>query len=98
MVSGGCIISGALVRNSLLFSNVRVEEHTTIESTVVLPDVIIGKNCDINHAIIDRGCEIPDGMIVGKNNEEDSKRFFVSPKGVVLITPEMLGQQIHQVK
>lgn len=98
LVSGGCIISGAKVHNSLLFSNVRVEEHTTIESTVVLPDVIIGKNCDINHAIIDRGCEIPDGMIVGKNDEEDSKRFFVSPKGVVLITPEMLGQEIHQVK
>lgn len=98
LVSGGCIISGAKVHNSLLFSNVRVEEYATIESTVVLPDVIIGKNCDINHAIIDRGCEIPDGMIVGKNNEEDRKRFFVSPKGVVLITPEMLGQQIHQVK
>lgn len=97
LVSGGCIISGAKINNSLLFSNVRVEEHSRIESTVVLPNVTIGRNCDINHAIIDRGCEIPDGMIIGKDEEEDRKRFFISPKGVVLVTPEMLGQQIHQV-
>ena len=97
LVSGGCIISGAKIDNSLLFSNVRVEEHSTIESTVVLPDVTIGKNCDINHAVIDRGCEIPDGMTIGKDEEDDRKRFFISPKGVVLVTPEMLGQQIHQV-
>lgn len=98
LVSGGCIISGAKIHNSLLFSNVRVEEYTTIDNTVVLPDVTIGKNCIINHAIIDRGCEIPDGMVIGKDNKEDSERFYVSPKGVVLITPDMLGQEIHQVK
>ena len=97
LVSGGCIISGAKIHDSLLFSNVRVEEYSNIESTVVLPDVTIGKNCDINHAVIDRGCEIPDGMVIGKDDEEDRKRFFISPKGVVLVTPEMLGQKLHQV-
>jgi glucose-1-phosphate adenylyltransferase len=76
---------------------VLVEECSKIESSVILPDVTIGKNCSINHAVIDRGCEIPDGMIIGKDNEEDSKRFHVSPKGVVLVTPDMLGQKIHQV-
>jgi glucose-1-phosphate adenylyltransferase len=97
LVSGGCIISGAKVQHSLLFSNVCVEEYSNIESSVILPDVTIGKNCSINHAVIDRGCEIPDGMVIGENSEEDKQRFYVSPKDVVLVTPEMLGQKIHQV-
>jgi glucose-1-phosphate adenylyltransferase len=97
LVSGGCIISGAEVQHSLLFSNVHVDEHSKIDSSVILPDVTIGKNCYINHAIVDRGCEIPDGMIIGKDIGEDNKRFHVSPKGIVLVTPEMLGQKIHQV-
>ena len=98
MVSGGCIISGALVRRSLLFSNVTVDSYTTIESSLVLPDVTIGKNCKINNAIIDKGCEIPDGMVVGHDVEADSERFYVSPKGIVLVTPEMLGQEIRHVR
>lgn len=97
MVSGGCIISGATVNHSLLFSNVVVEEKSEIDSTVVLPDVTIGKNCSISHAIIDRHCRIPDGMKIGFNQDEDKKRFHVSPNGVVLVTPEMLGQYIHHV-
>ena len=98
MVSGGCIISGALVRRSLLFSNVTVSSYTTIESSVVLPDVTIGKNCEINNAIIDKGCSIPDGTIIGHNIEDDNERFYVSPKGVVLVTPDMLGQEFHHVR
>ena len=61
MVSGGCIISGATVRESLLFSNVRVDERSLIERSVILPDVRIGKNCTSSNAIVDEGCEIPDG-------------------------------------
>lgn len=98
MVSGGCIISGAHVCHSLLFSNVMVEDYSTVDSSVILPDVVIGKNCKINHAIIDKGCEIPDGTVIGHDNEEDEKRFHVTPKGVVLVTPEMLGQVIHYVR
>lgn len=98
MVSGGCIISGAHVCHSLLFSNVTVEEYSTIDSSVILPDVVVGKNCKINHAIIDKGCEIPDGTIIGHDNEEDKKRYHITPKGVVLVTPEMLGQVIHYVR
>jgi glucose-1-phosphate adenylyltransferase len=97
LVSGGCIISGATIRHSLLFSNVCVEEHSEVDSTVVLPDVTIGKNCRILHAIIDRNCQIPDGMQIGVDQDEDKKRFFVSPEGIVLVTPEMLGQFIHHV-
>lgn len=98
MVSGGCIISGAHVRCSLLFSNVTVASYTTIESSVVLPDATIGKNCKINHAIIDKGCEIPEGTIIGYDDEADKERFYVSPKGVVLVTPDMLGQEFHHVR
>jgi len=98
MVSGGCIISGAIVRKSLLFSNVTIASYSTIESSVVLPDVNIGKNCQINNAIIDKGCEIPDGTIIGHDEEADKERFYVSPKGVVLVTPEMLGQELRHVR
>jgi len=98
MVSGGCIISGAHIRRSLLFSNVSVSSYTTIESSVVLPDVTIGKNCQIKNAIIDKGCEILEGTVIGQNVEDDKKRFYVSPKGVVLVTPDMLGQEIHHVR
>lgn len=98
MVSGGCIISGALVRHSLLFSNVTVDDYSKVDSSVVLPDVSIGKNCQISHAVIDKGCDIPDGMVIGINTEEDKKRFFVSPNGVVLVTPDMLGQYLHHVR
>ena len=98
MVSGGCIISGAHVKRSLLFSNVSVSSYTRIESSVVLPDVTIGKNCHIKNAIIDKGCEILEGTIIGLNKEDDQNRFFVSPKGVVLVTAEMLGQEIHHVR
>ena len=98
MVSGGCIISGSLVRHSLLFSNVRINSYCTVENSVVLPDVNIGRKCRINKAVIDRGCEIPPGTIIGEDHEQDAKRFHVSPDGVVLITPEMLGQVLNYVR
>ena len=95
MVSGGCVISGAEVRHSLLFSNVRVNSYSKVKDSVVLPQVNIGRNCRINKAIIDRGCKIPEGTVIGENLDEDRKRFYVSPGGVVLITPDDLGQPIH---
>lgn len=98
MVSGGCIISGAHIQSSLLFSNVTVDNYTTIDSSVVLPDVTIGKNCNINHAVIDKYCQIPDGTVIGKNEKDDNQRFYVSPTGVVLVTPEMFGQVVHYVR
>jgi len=92
MVAGGCIVSGAVVRHSLLFSQVNVHSYATVEDSVVLPDVDIGRNCQIRNALIDRGCRIPEGTRIGFDPDQDRKRFYVSPKGVVLITPEMLGQ------
>ncbi len=98
MVSGGCIISGATVRNSLLFSNVRVNSYSLVEDSVLLPDVDIGRNCVIKRAVIDRGCRIPKGLVVGEDPKLDAKRFYVTSEGVVLITRDMLGQERNYVR
>lgn len=95
-VSGGCIICGAVVRHSLLFSNVRVDSHAAVTDSVVLPDVVIERDCRIRRAVIDQGCQLPPGTIVGESAEEDARRFHVTPRGVVLVTAEMLGQQPHR--
>ncbi|MFZ2313843.1 MAG: glucose-1-phosphate adenylyltransferase, partial [Methylobacter sp.] len=89
---------GSKVRHSLLFSNVRVNSYTTLQDTIVLPEVNIGRHCRITRAIIEKGCEIPEGTIVGENRAEDEKRFYVSPGGVVLVTPDMLGLRRHYVR
>jgi glucose-1-phosphate adenylyltransferase len=90
MVSGGCIISGAVVRESLLFSDVRIEERTSIHRSVILPHTEIGRGCAISGAIIDEGCEVPDGTRIGLEREADAQRFHVTEKGVVLVTLDML--------
>ena len=90
MVSGGCIISGAMVRESLLFSDVRVDEGSSIQSSIILPHVEIGRGCVIRGAIVDEGCEIPDGMTIGMDRAADATRFHVTDKGVVLVTADML--------
>ena len=95
VVSGGCIISGATLRRSLCFSNVRVHSYSEIEDSVILPDVKIGRHCQIRKAIIDRGCEVPEGTIIGHSRDDDLARGFrVSDKGVVLVTREMLGLKV----
>ncbi len=98
MVSGGCIISGSVVRNSLLFSNVRLNSYSEINDSVILPDVEIGRHCRITKAIIDRGCKIPEGTHIGQDPQADAERFEISPGGVVLVTPEMLGQVLNYVR
>ena len=95
MVSGGCIISGATLRRSICFSNVRVHSYSEIEDSVLLPDVEVQRNCRIRKAIIDRGCIVPEGTTIGHSREEDLARGFrVSEKGVVLVTREMLGLKV----
>jgi glucose-1-phosphate adenylyltransferase len=98
MVSGGCVISGAKVRHSLLFSNVRVNSFTTVEDSIILPDANIGRHCRITKTIIEKGCEVPEGTIIGENPEEDKKKYHVSAGGVVLVTPDMLGQKLRYVR
>lgn len=98
MVSGGCIISGSKVSHSLLFSNVRVNSYSLIEDSVILPDVIIGQNCVIKNAVIDKGTEIADGTSIGVDPKEDAKLYRVSEKGIVLVTPDMIGPKKHYVR
>ncbi len=92
-VSGGCIVSGANLRKSLLFSNVQVNCFTDIEQSILLPDVVVGRHCKIRKAIIDRGCHVPEGMEIGVDHDHDrANGFRVTDKGVVLVTRGMLGQ------
>ncbi len=96
MVSGGCVISGAQIKRSLLFSNVKVHSYAEILDSVILPDVDIGQHARINKAIIDRGCTIEQGMVIGEDHEADKKRGFrITEQGVVLVTPDMLHQSTH---
>jgi glucose-1-phosphate adenylyltransferase len=96
MVSGGCVISGATVRHSLLFSDCRVRSYSLVTDSVILPSVEIGRNCRVHKAIIDRGAVLPEGTIIGMNAEEDLARDFrVTGSGLTLVTPEMLGQDLH---
>jgi len=95
LVSGGCLITGSTVRHSVLFSNVRVHSYSVVEDSVILPDVEIRHNCTIKRCVIDKGTVIPEGTVIGVNPEDDAKRFYVSENGIVLVTPEMLGQNMH---
>jgi glucose-1-phosphate adenylyltransferase len=90
LVSGGCIISGAHVRRSVLFSKVRLHSYATIEEAVLLPEVDVGRHCKLRKVVVDNGCIIPEGMQIGFDAEEDKKRFFRTDSGVVLVTKDML--------
>ena len=89
LVSGGCIVSGSVYR-SLLFSQVRVHSYSQVEWSVLLPNVTVGRGARLTRVIADRGCVIPDGMVVGEDAQLDGQRFFRSPSGITLITREML--------
>ena len=88
-VSAGCILSGS-VHNSLLFSNCRVHSYTQIHGAVLLPEVQVGRNVRLTKVVVDRGCRIPDGLVVGEDPDDDARRFYRSEGGVTLITPRML--------
>jgi glucose-1-phosphate adenylyltransferase len=91
MVSGGCIISGAHVARSLLFSSVRVNSWAQTCEAVLLPEVQVGRHARLNKVIVDRGCWIPDGLVIGEDPELDAQRFYRSEGGVALVTAEMLS-------
>jgi glucose-1-phosphate adenylyltransferase len=98
LVSGGCLISGSCVTNSVLFSDVRVHSYCDIQGSVILPKVTVNRNVIMKNVVIDRGCNIPEGMQIGVDLALDAKRFYVSEKGIVLVTPDMLGQDLYRVK
>ena len=92
LVSGGCIISGAAVSRSLLFTGARVHSYSIIHEAVLLPYSQIGRGVRIKKAVIDSGVVIPDGLVVGEDPELDAKRFRRTEGGVTLITQPMLDK------
>ncbi len=96
LISAGCIISGARVKRSIIFFGCRIESYSLVKDCVILPKVSIGKNCRITRAVIDKASSIPDGTVIGEDLEEDAKRFHVTKEGIVLVTPEMLGQDLYR--
>ncbi len=92
LVSGGDIISGGQVRRSILFSDVRVEANALVEDSVILPNVVIGSGVTLKRVIVDRGCHIPPGMHIGLDRQQDEQQFYVSERGVTLVTADMLNQ------
>ena len=92
MVSGGCIVSGSIVSNSVLFSSVRIHSFCQVNEAVLLPEVTVGRHCRLSKVVIDRNCTLPEGLVVGEDAVLDAARFERSPGGVVLITRDMLDR------
>ena len=92
LVSGDCIVSGASLRRSLVFTGCRINSFSNVDEVVMLPDCHIGRNARVKRAVIDRGVEIPEGMVIGEDPELDGRRFRVSENGIVLITKDMIDK------
>ena len=92
LVSGGCIVSGSTLWRSLLFTNVRTRSYATIREAIILPSVTVGAHARLSKVVIDRGVQIPDGLVVGEDPEFDAQRFRRTDKGVCLITQPMLDK------
>ena len=92
LVSGGCIISGGTVRNTLLFTNVRVHSYARIDGGVILPNADIGRGARLSRVIVEKGVRIPPGLVVGEDPGEDARRFARTDKGVCLITQPMIDR------
>ena len=92
LVSGGCIVSGAAISRSLLFTGVRVHSYCTVHEAVVMPYVRIGQRVRLSKVIIDSGVFVPDGLVVGEDPELDAKRFRRTEDGVTLVTQAMLDK------
>ena len=96
LVSGGCIISGFTLHRSLFFSSVDVHSYCMIEESVILPNIDIGRGVVLKRAVVDKFCRLPPGLTIGVDHERDRQRFNVTERGITLVTPEMLGQQVHK--
>jgi glucose-1-phosphate adenylyltransferase len=92
LVSGGCIISGATVRQSLLFTRIWLRSYSHVENAVILPDVVIERSARLKNVIIDRGVHIPEGLVVGEDPALDAKRFRRTEGGICLITQPMIDK------
>ena len=92
LVSGDCIISGASLNRSLLFTGVRANSSSRLEGAVILPNVMIGRHANLKNVVIDSRVVIPEGLVVGEDPELDAKRFRRSEGGICLITQPMIDK------
>jgi glucose-1-phosphate adenylyltransferase len=86
VISAGCIVSGAVVRNSVLSQDVRVNSYAEVESSIIFTHVDIGRHCRIRRAIIDRDVHLPEGTVIGYDREEDRRNYFVTSTGLTVVT------------
>ncbi len=93
MVSGGCVISGTEVRNSVLFTNVHTNSYAVLDQAVLLPDVVVNRRARLRKVVVDAGVVIPEGLVVGEDPTEDTKWFRVTERGTTLITQAMLDKK-----
>jgi glucose-1-phosphate adenylyltransferase len=91
LVSGGSIVSGSVLR-SVLFSGVRVHSYASVEWSVLLPDVEVGRHARLHRVVAERGCVIPDGLVIGEDARADAERFVRTGSGITLVTAEMLAR------
>ncbi len=98
LISGGCIISGSSITQSVIFSNVHVHSYSMIQDSVIMPNVEISRHVKLNRVVVDTDTRIPEGVEIGFDVELDSKRFYVSEKGITLVTAEMLGQSKNRIR
>lgn len=99
LVAGGCIVSGARIKRSVISSGSHVHSFCLIKDSILLPRVKVERHCRIQNAVIDKGCVIPEGTVIGEDLEADKKRFYVEEaSGIVLVTPDMLGQRLHMTR
>ncbi|MDH6230127.1 glucose-1-phosphate adenylyltransferase [Mesorhizobium soli] len=92
LIAGDCIVSGAGLKRSLVFTGARINSYSSLEEVVMLPDCVVGRNAHLKRAIVDHGVQIPEGLVVGEDPELDAKRFRVSEKGICLITQDMIDR------
>jgi glucose-1-phosphate adenylyltransferase len=95
LISGGCIVSGASISRSLMFTGCRIHSYSFIHEAVLMPYVQIGRGCRLNKVVIDAGVHIPDGLVVGEAPEVDARRFRRSEGGVTLITQPMIDKIVN---
>ena len=89
VVAGGCIISGSVLR-SVLFSAVRVHSYASVEWSVLLPGVVVGRHARLRRVVVERDCSIPDGLVIGEDATADAERFLRTDSGITLVTAEMI--------
>jgi len=93
MVSGGCVIHDSNIKQSLLYSNVKISPGCSLDGVLALPDTTIGEGCQLSKVILDNGCEVPAGTVIGEDPAADERRFYRTASGVVVVNRLMLGQE-----